>query len=576
MKIGWDGKRAKRHLVLATALSFMLMTAAIVLVYDAPVAGYEYSVYESTPLIFWIAMIVCLMIGILTFIVFYSRDRRMCGVGLFEVLLTHFVLVSLYLYRGFVYLQKADSLSYIGYAKDVVLLDHIPPSNYYPMGTILMVGTGETIGQSMVMISQLLPAVFTIAYTLGMLCWARTLSPNPQFVTSMMLAATPILFAWFLPSIFYQTLFVLMMPLFFFILWRLGTSDLRMKLLLLMMFVFFTLGHPLVAMGVLVIFASILGAGLIIRSRPGIVTLPLFIISILVFLLWISTNALLLRSAQATLEQLMGLLDGTSTFGTAQAQAATLGILSALQSLVIGVLDDLAYMFLVLLLAVKMLRGKWRTHPMVVMMACFIGGSVFLLGLLAFTFTHNLFRMVNLNFIMILAIPLVGYLLYAYKSGGRTRAARVVTVLIAFALVSTVLTTYQDPIEVFPNGSITLSEIEGSNWLIAHRGEVMFIHVLQTAPWRYADLIHSNLFNEENPDLRWNSGETSAQFRSFLDANLTLGMNYLVFSSYDVAAYTRTWASTGKFRSEDFRALKYDGSVNKLYANHCFTVYSLT
>lgn len=553
----------------------MLMTVAIICVYLTPMVGYEYSVYQSTPLIFWAATIICLMNGILLFMVSYGRKRGLCAVGLFQMLFAHFALVSLYLYRSFLYLQKADSLSYIGYAKDIILLNHIPESNYYPMGSLIMVEAGEILDLNMVFISQVLPATFTIIYTLGLLCWARTISPSDKYVTSMMLAATPILFAWFLPSIFYQTLFVLMLPFFFFILWRMDTSDFRMKLLVVMMFIFFTLGHPLVAMGILASYISMLGMSLIIRSRP-IVTVPLFIISIAVFLLWISTNTLLMKSAQVTLEQILGILDGTSTFGSAKAQAATLGLLSALQSLIVGVMDDIVYILLALFLGTKMLKNRWRTHPMTIVMACFMGGSVFLLGLLAFTFTHNLFRMVNLNFIMIFSIPLVGYILYTYRNEKKVRAAHVVTALIAFCLVSTVFTTYQDPIEVFPNGGITLSEIEGTNWLISNRGEGSFSHVLQTTPWRYADLIYSNLFNEQNPDIRWSSNETSAHFQSFFEANSTHGIDYLIFSTYDVVAYTITWSATGKFTRGDFEALDFHSSVNHLYTNGCLTVYART
>lgn len=569
-----DDGRVKRVLLLTSALSFLLLTTAIVSLHDAPVTGYEYSVFDSTPLVFWVAVIAGLLNGILLFVKNYGRSRAMWGLGLFQILLSNFILISLYLYRGFIYIERDDSQSYIGYAKEIVLLGHFPSSNFYPMGSILMSSTGDVLGQSVVLVSQLFPAVFFTVYTLGILCWSKTLSTRPRFVTSMMLASMPIFFAWFIPSIFHETWCVLMLPFFYFILWKKVNGDRRLKLLSAIMIVFFTIGHPMIAVSVLLVLAIVMATERITRREARMVSTALFLFASLVLILWIFNNAMLVQSTQIIVEQLLGIAEGVSTFGSAQGQASQFGILSALRSILLCTIDDIIYIILALWLMLIILRNKWRTHPMTVLMACFLGGSAFLAVMILFTFAHNPFRMVNLNFVMIFAVPLVGYLLCSLRDGGKIMRARLVTLLILFCVVSTVLTVYQGPAEGFPNGAITRSEAVGSNWFLTDRAESVQIYNLQTNPWRYADLIRGDQYVLDNPDIKYDLGTTTAHFDSYLSSNETGVTQYLVITTYDEMAYTITWASVDKFNIGDFDHVVLSTAVNRVYANHCFKVYS--
>lgn len=575
MIFDWNGIKGQRFLVLVTAFSFILLTVAIVTVYNAPMTGYEYSVYQSTPFVFWIAIIVGLINGILLFVMNYGKNKAMWGIGLFEILLSNFVLISLYLYRGFIYIERSDSQSYVGYAKDIVQLGNIPSTNFYPMMSILMASTGDVIGQSMVLMSQIFPAIFFTAYTIGILCWSRTISTQARFITSMMLASMPIFFAWFVPSIFHETFCVLMLPLSFFILWRSGPGSSMFKTLLVLIMVLFVAGHPLVAIFFLLILTIKFGTEFITKKERTFSS-SLILCGLVIFLGWIAVNALLVKSLQDVGEQLLGMVQGVSTFGSAQGQASQLGILSALQSILVCTIDDIIYALMALWVGTIIVRSRWRVHPMTQVMACFLGGSVLLAGLVLFTFTHNPFRMINLDLVMIFTIPLVGYQLYTLRCNGKVGLYRLVTVLILFCLVSTVFTVYQDPIEVFANGSVTKSEIIGSNWFISNRGDEINIYNLQTNPWRYADLIYGAFYGRENPDIVYNMKETTAHFDSFYTANYSMSIDYLVLTKYDVAVYTQTWKAINKFNVGDFTALSLSTQADHIYTNSCLTVYLKT
>jgi hypothetical protein len=223
-------------------------------------------------------------------------------------------------------------------------------------------------------------------------------------------------------------------------------------------------------------------------------------------------------------------------------------------------------------LGIIIYRSGWRTHPMAVIFLCFLLGSFFLAVLVLFTNAHNPFRLINLNFIMIFAVPLVGYLLQKKRQDRKRFQARLITALVLFSLVFAVFTVYQDPLQVFPNGSVTRTEIVGSNWFLTERSVEIRVFSIQTNPWRYASMIYDEQYVLNNPELLYDIVPTTAHFESFLEYNET-GTSYLILSTYDVMGYTVTWESANKFSTSDFDALNEWPSVNSIYTTNDLDVY---
>jgi hypothetical protein len=192
------------------------------------------------------------------------------------------------------------------------------------------------------------------------------------------------------------------------------------------------------------------------------------------------------------------------------------------------------------------------------------------------TYAHNPFRLINLNFIMIFTVPLAGWVLYTLRDSGRKVLSRVVIAIIVLCLVSTVFTVYQDPDTVFPNGSVTRSEIAGANWLVTDKdtGEFTFFTV-QTLPWRYSDLTYGAAYKRANPEIVDRDRTTTAHFASFLGANSTVPSTaYLVLTMYEEMGYSLTWAHAGKYNMDDFHKLTYRPTVDQVYKGGSFNVYA--
>lgn len=575
MEIAED-RRLQRYAVLLSILAFLVLTVAVLVVYGSPMRGYEYSVYGSTPIIFWIAIIFGQLTGILLFYMYYGTGKRLWAVGVFQILLSNFVLMTLYLYKGFIYLERTDSLSYVGYAKDIMFSGFFPSSNFYPSASIVMAMTGDVLGQGIILMSQLFPAIFFTAYTVGVLCWSRTICAKPRFVTSAMLAAMPIFFAWFIPTFFNQTLCVLLLPFFFFILWRCKSGDPRFKGLLALLVVFFIVGHPLVAMAVLLFFGIFLFVEMITKTEKKTVTVNMILFGFVLLFGWIIVHALLVKDLRNITEQLLGFAEGMSTFSNASQQASQMGLLSSLQSILVCTADDLVFALLTLVAGIMILRRGWRTHPLTVLFALFIVGGAYLIVIVMFTFAHNPFRLINLNFIMIFTIPMVGYVLYVLRKKNKRKLSLVVSTIIVFCLISSVFTAYQDPNAVFPNASVTRAEITGANWLVTEKAQDHFgLFTVQTKPWRYTDLTYGAAYKRTTPDILEADRTVSFHFKSFLEANTSSGSTvYLVTTTYEEMAYTVTWEVTNKYNQDDFNKLTYLHTVNHVYLSGGMDVYT--
>jgi hypothetical protein len=393
----------------------------------------------------------------------------------------------------------------------------------------------------------------------------------------MMLAALPIFFAWYIPTIYHETWCVLMLPLFFFILRRCSIGTSNFKVLAALIMVFFILGHPLVAVGALFFIGIILIMENITKKETKTISHSFLLYSSVILLGWIALNVSLVNDLQNVIDQLVQMAMGSSTFGTAQGQASKMGLLSTIQSVLVVTIDDIIYVLLTIWTGLIILRGRWRTHPMTVTMACFLGGAMLLVVLVLFTYTHNPFRMINLNFVMIFTIPLVGYLLYTARQGGKAVLSRAIAVVIVLCMISTVFTLYQDPIEIYPNGAASRADIVGTNWFITEKEVDGSTSVILTHPVRPASLIYGEYqVRMRYDDLRYQVSDSMAHFSSFLTANRTEAMSYLMFSEYDVMAYTHVWASADKYDSGDLNHLTFSRSIDHLYTNGCLVVYSRT
>lgn len=155
---------ADRLTRIALLCSFALLGTGIVSAYLTPATGYELSIYTGTPLVFWIACCLCLLVSMLVVFSATALRNRLLGASLGSV--TMMTIVSLPLVRGYHFLDESDALSHLGVAKRMYSGQMAVTESRYPivhtLSILLHDATGFTIRHAML----LLIVVFILCFFL--------------------------------------------------------------------------------------------------------------------------------------------------------------------------------------------------------------------------------------------------------------------------------------------------------------------------------------------------------------------------------------------------------------------------
>lgn len=562
---------SQRQAIMVTTLSFFIISIALLSLNDTPVNGFELSIYQKTPLVFWIAMIIGLINGGLLFFGYYKLNKKLWVIGLFEILLCNAIILSLNDLRGFIYLQRTDPLSYLGYSKDILLYGSIPEYNFYPLNSLLISFTSVITNLKLIESIQLFPVLFLTIYILSIFAWSKSISHERKFIAAMAFASFPILFAWFVPPIYYETLCVLMLPIFLYYLQKGESRNIRYIIITLILFLFFTFGHILVAIGLFLFMIIIYMIERWTKLERKTVTISLLLFSGLILFIWIATQAALANSAMIILKSMFSFGSNMTTFIDFENTSSKLGILNTLQSLLACTIDDIIFVLLSIWAAKIIFRNSWRTNPITKYLACFIGGAIFIMALIIMTFTHNPFRLINLNFIMVFTIPLVGFLVFHKLKHGKVTTVRFIILLILISIIASTFSIYQDPMQMSPNATITISEASGANWYINQRDHEINTSILQTSISRFADMIYGHVYTLYDASIIEKS--TSSHFTTIMSSNETIENTYLIISEFDEEAYTNVWQDSNRFNDNDFQALSFSTMIDKNFDNggfHCY------
>jgi hypothetical protein len=122
--------RLVRHEKLLLIAGFLGLAGAVTVAVDAPVPGYESSIYTGTPPLFWLG----LGVAVLTALVVGLRSRagrgRVAATGLGG--LTGLALVGLPLARGYYFYGQGDALTHLGWARSLAAGSLQPQELLYP------------------------------------------------------------------------------------------------------------------------------------------------------------------------------------------------------------------------------------------------------------------------------------------------------------------------------------------------------------------------------------------------------------------------------------------------------------
>lgn len=261
---------------------FAALAGGVLVAHSTPAVGYELSIYKATPLLFWagasIATVISLLVCFLPAGV-EGRGRhgwvRLSALSLGAVSVLS--ILSIPIIRGYYFIGSADSLTHLGWAKDLVAgrLDAI--DILYPAMHLLAVEIRELVGVELTLAFQYVMLAFAVAFFLFVpLCLlqiypSRWALPVGLFCAALLVPINGI-------SVFYvpypTTMAIFLTPLILFVLLRYVRKPTdapvtRFGAVLASLSVAIILIHPQQAVNVLGVFCAVYAVQLLARRwRP--------------------------------------------------------------------------------------------------------------------------------------------------------------------------------------------------------------------------------------------------------------------------------------------------------------------
>jgi hypothetical protein len=246
----------------AALIAYSLIVLIIITVIRVPRAGgHEASIYDVYPTYFWLSIIGSTVLGEAIMIKHrnsnWSKSVPFCA-GFTAVICTLAVLLLMPLIRGYAAYGNGDTLTYVGYAKEIIRSGEIG-SNPYPALHILAAAISMLTSIDVMTVSLFIPPLFTLFYILTFYVMAKKLlSSRGELAFALILAMIPIFGLYNLMFAPYPESFFLV-PLFLFVYLKAARSKSRATFVLLMtvMGVLLVIFHPLtVILIILLLFVS--------------------------------------------------------------------------------------------------------------------------------------------------------------------------------------------------------------------------------------------------------------------------------------------------------------------------------
>ncbi|MGA9098377.1 MAG: hypothetical protein WB392_05535, partial [Methanotrichaceae archaeon] len=160
-----------RTIKLALIIAFISLSFAFLVAHDTPASGYEPSIYNSTPLIIWIILLLAYFFGILL-LIFDSQVSshnpalyRLTGILL--VFIVYISILSLYIIRGYYALNlNSDSASHLRYCLNILSNGYFDKGLVYPILHVYFSQIANITNLNQYTLMNLIPLFFSILYAI--------------------------------------------------------------------------------------------------------------------------------------------------------------------------------------------------------------------------------------------------------------------------------------------------------------------------------------------------------------------------------------------------------------------------
>ncbi len=238
--------------LLAVAGSGCLAGSAALIASTPPASGWEQSIYQAYPPAAWALLAPALASGIAILILqsFAARVSRWWLAGLLMVIVTGSLFLSLPLLRGYWTYGRADTLTHIGWTRDILLTGHIAESDFYPVTHLIGAEVVQITGLPVQSLATILSVAFFCLYIAGMFLLGKLLTSDIRGGLLLAALASPFVFTVYHVHPHPTILSVFALPIALYLYHRASGQSAgrwRYLVLLLPVLVIVTLFHPVTA-----------------------------------------------------------------------------------------------------------------------------------------------------------------------------------------------------------------------------------------------------------------------------------------------------------------------------------------
>lgn len=580
----------------ALLVGFASLAAAVVLAHASPPEAYELSIYGATPLAFWVGAGAALLVSVVVSLTGSGRARKL---SLFLGGAAMLAVASLPVIRSYYFFGAGDSLTHLGWAKDIAagrlsVLDLLYPGTH-TISVFLADLTGMELHRSMLVMVMAFTTVFLLFLPLATWTITRDRKATTLAAFSGFL---------FLPinniSVFEMahptSQAILFLPFVLYLLTRYVVDVSRDGLpvgtpegaLLALASVAIVLVHPQQAANVVLVFGAVLLLQIVARwlgTAEGdhrLLALQTVFIAA-VFALWAPRHD---RTSGATTALMNMLLEGPNAASDIGEQAVSLSSIGGSLGMVFAKLFLVSTIFCALasLLVLVSARGKIEDPDTAAFARYFGLGLVPLLGLfsayLVVSYEQLHFR--QLGFVMVL-VTILGAVALARGMDGLSRRASagtaqaVVGVVVVAMLVASIPTVYESPYMYQGSSHVTESQLNGYETAFDHTGQLRILG-LRGSGERYADAVFGYEKSRTGPSTAPSlyTSNTSLTAENFTGERVVdaYGGRYLAYtdaaSQEEIQVYREL-----RFPESGFRSLDSTPGLNRVQANGGFQLYRI-
>ena len=243
--------------VLASLSLVCFALATFIVVLTPSSTGYEISIYQVYNSYLWLLLSFGILAGITSLVVGAPTRSTL---GFFPLALNNFLIVSLWVFRGYAVYGRFDTLGHVGYMKDIVDTGHFSNMNFYPVLHIFGAILSYTIHADILLIMKIVPMIFLGFYMLSIYLLSRTVTESWMQLVSVMMFSLPIFFGPELPMFLPRIESFLLIPFVFYLMLRIQARDqARRRVYIVLLFILsflITYMHPLTALIIVLMLLS--------------------------------------------------------------------------------------------------------------------------------------------------------------------------------------------------------------------------------------------------------------------------------------------------------------------------------